>query len=72
MKSSRKPSKRKPKRSGGPQPVVKILDRPGRRSGRCVCGCGSEVQPGRRFKQGHDARMRPNSEWRKQHPELVR
>lgn len=36
----------------------------------CSCGCGAEVQPRRRFKQGHDARMRSNSAWRKQHPEL--
>jgi hypothetical protein len=68
----RKPSKRKPIQSGKPQPVVKILDAHGGKPGRCVCGCRAEVRPGHRFKQGHDARMRPNSQWRKQHPELGR
>ena len=33
---------------------------------KCGCGCGAEVT--RRFKQGHDMRMRPGSQWLKQHP----
>jgi hypothetical protein len=36
----------------------------------CGCGCGEEVRKGSRFKQGHDARLRPNSRWRREHPEL--
>lgn len=42
------------------------------KSDKCECGCGFEVSSGRRFKQGHDARMRPNSSWRKAHPELFK
>lgn len=38
-------------------------------AGKCGCGCGAEVT--RRFKQGHDMRMRPGSKWLKQHPELA-
>lgn len=38
-------------------------------SRKCACGCGAEVT--RRFKQGHDMRMRPGSQWLKQHPELA-
>lgn len=63
MKPKRKLKQAKSKRT---QTGVKSGD------GKCACGCGAEVSPGRRFKQGHDARMRPNSEWRKQHPELGR
>jgi hypothetical protein len=40
--------------------------------GKCGCGCGAEVTKGRRFKQGHDMRLRPNSSWRKAHPELFK
>jgi hypothetical protein len=65
-----KSSKRKPRQPGTPQPVVKLLDAPRRKSGRCACGCGAEVT--RRFKQGHDMRMRPGSQWLKQHPEFGR
>jgi hypothetical protein len=36
----------------------------------CRCGCGAKVRKGSQFKPGHDARLRPNSKWRKQHPEL--
>jgi hypothetical protein len=36
----------------------------------CACGCGTEVTPGSRFKPGHDTRLKPNSRWRRDHPEL--
>lgn len=36
----------------------------------CRCGCKEPVAKGSRFRQGHDARMRPNSKWRQSHPEL--
>lgn len=28
------------------------------REGQCLCGCGADVAKGRRFRQGHDARLR--------------
>ncbi len=37
-------------------------------AGKCGCGCGANVA--RRFKPGHDARVKPGSKWREQHPEL--
>jgi len=35
--------------------------------GKCGCGCGEPVT--RRFKQGHDSRVKPGSKWREAHPE---
>lgn len=26
--------------------------------GQCLCGCGADISKGRRFRQGHDARLR--------------
>ena len=47
------------------------LDRKfGHKAPWCTCGCGAEVRKGARFKPGHDARLRPGSKWRKDHPEL--
>ena len=37
---------------------------------KCGCGCGATVE--RRFKPGHDARVKPGSKWREQHPELFK
>ncbi len=38
----------------------------------CACGCGEPVKKGSRLKQGHDARLRPNSKWRREHAELFK
>jgi hypothetical protein len=53
VKSNKSKSKSKEKPAAGS---------PG--SSKCGCGCGAKVT--RRFKQGHDMRMRPNSVWLKQ------
>lgn len=60
-----KPSKRKPTQA---QASRKSAESAAAR-GKCACGCGAEVT--RRFKQGHDMRMRPGSQWLKQHPEFA-
>jgi hypothetical protein len=58
-----KPSKRKRAQAKSKSRVASAA------AGKCACGCGAEVT--RRFKQGHDMRMRPGSQWLKQHPEFA-
>jgi len=58
MKSKSKPSKRT------------RAERSQTTTNTCGCGCGaSPKSKGSRFVPGHDARMKPGSEWLKQHPE---
>jgi hypothetical protein len=53
------------------QPTADTIDRIfGHKAPWCACGCGAEVRKGARFKPGHDARLRPGSQWRKDHPDL--
>lgn len=42
----------------------------GHESPYCLCKCGELVRPGSRFRPGHDARLKPGSQWRKAHPDL--
>jgi hypothetical protein len=37
----------------------------------CACGCGQQPKGQRsKFVMGHDARVKPGSKWRHEHPEL--
>ncbi len=62
--TQRKPTRTKRKSKAAHSSAAQVA------AARCACGCGQEVKPGSKFRQGHDARLRPNSAWRKSHPEL--